>query len=102
MEKRYLISSNPAYSTLNLFLKIIIYRYVFTISNLDAEAPCFEYFYEELVRIMSCSYSIQQLDISQIPQYFCYERAKELVLFKIERKWSNIAYSLYPDVIFKN
>jgi len=61
-------------------------RYVFTISNLDAEAPCFEYFYEELVRIMSCSYSIQQLDISQIPQYFCYERAKELVLFKIERK----------------
>jgi len=52
----------------------------------DVEAPCFDYFYEELSRVMSSSFVIEELNTSKIPQYFCYERVKELVLFKIRNK----------------
>lgn len=30
-------------------------------------------------------YQIKQLDTDQIPQYFCYEKVKELVLFQISQ-----------------
>nr|CAG4651276.1 EOG090X0C5G [Simocephalus serrulatus] len=60
-------------------------RFVFTLSDLDVGAPCYEYFYDNLYRELS-SYDIVQLDTSRIPQYFCYERVKELVLFKIQNK----------------
>ena len=59
---------------------------MFTIAELDVEAPCFDYFYEELSRVMSSSFVIEELNTSKIPQYFCYERVKELVLFKIRNK----------------
>jgi len=61
-------------------------RFVFTLAELDVEAPCFDYFYDELERVMSPSFIIEQLNTSEIPQYFCYERVKELVLFRIRNK----------------
>ncbi|EEB12510.1 conserved hypothetical protein [Pediculus humanus corporis] len=61
-------------------------RYVFTISDLDSVAPCYEHF-------MSCLKSAQnempfkQWTISEMnidfPQYFNYERTKQLIMFKI-------------------
>nr|CAH0112652.1 unnamed protein product [Daphnia galeata] len=63
-------------------------RFVFTLSDLDVEAPCYDYFHENLLRELN-AYDILQLDTSEIPQYFCYERVKELVLFKIQDKSSS-------------
>nr|CAG4641989.1 EOG090X0C5G [Eurycercus lamellatus] len=60
-------------------------RYVFTINDLDVAAPCYEYFYDQLVKELQGTFNIKQLDTSLIPQYFCYERAKELVLFLINK-----------------
>ncbi|KAK4020298.1 methyltransferase-like protein 22 isoform X1 [Daphnia magna] len=60
-------------------------RFVFTLSDLDVVAPCYNYFHENLLQEFN-SYDIVQLDTSQITQYFCYERVKELVLFKIQEK----------------
>ena len=57
---------------------------MFTLSDLDVVAPCYDYFFENLESVLS-AYNIEQVDTSQIPQYFCYERVKELVLFKIEK-----------------
>ena len=61
---------------------------MFTLSDLDVEAPCYDYFHETLLRELN-AYDILQLDTSEIPQYFCYERVKELVLFKIQDKSSS-------------
>lgn len=61
-------------------------RYVFTLNDLDVVAPCYEYFYDNLYKVMQSTHKIEQLDTSKIPQYFCYERPKELVLFKIVKK----------------
>jgi len=63
----------------------------------DVEAPCFDYFYEELSRVMSSSFVIEELNTSKIPQYFCYERVKELVLFKIRNKWS---IGLFMQIVY--
>nr|CAG4648844.1 EOG090X0C5G [Polyphemus pediculus] len=60
-------------------------RFVFTISDLDVVAPCYDYFFENLQRVLS-AFDIEQLNTSLVPQYFCYERVKELVLFKIQKK----------------
>ena len=59
---------------------------MFTLSDLDVVAPCYDYFYENLYKVMQATHKIEQLDTSKVPQYFCYERAKELVLFRIEKK----------------
>nr|CAG4647349.1 EOG090X0C5G [Megafenestra aurita] len=60
-------------------------RFVFTLSDLDVGAPCYEYFYDRLHAELS-SYNIIEVDTNRIPQYFCYERVKELVLFEIHGK----------------
>nr|CAG4650432.1 EOG090X0C5G [Sida crystallina] len=57
-------------------------RYVFTISELDSVAPCFDYFHEKLLQVMA-GYRIEAVDTGRIAQYFCYEKVKELVLFRI-------------------
>nr|CAG4637304.1 EOG090X0C5G [Ceriodaphnia reticulata] len=62
-------------------------RFVFTLSDLDVGAPCYEYFHENLFRELS-SFEIVQVDTSRIPQYFCYERVKELVFLKIQNRGS--------------
>jgi len=60
-------------------------RYVFTIADMDTVAPCFEYFYENLQLVLS-DYRIEKVDTDPVPQYFCYERTKDLVLFRISRR----------------
>nr|CAD7587806.1 unnamed protein product [Timema genevievae] len=61
-------------------------RYVFTVADLDTGAPCYEHFLRCLDQARSHSlaslWSVEQLAID-FPQYFNYDRVKELVLWKI-------------------
>lgn len=62
-------------------------RFVFTIEDLDTVAPAYDYFLELLNQLQSdpplgYSMSVDQIDIN-FPQYFCYERVKEMVLLNI-------------------
>nr|CAG4640318.1 EOG090X0C5G [Daphnia pulex] len=81
--KRLMVTGRPKTAVIALEK-----RFVFTLADLDIEAPCYDYFHENLLRELN-AYDILQLDTSQIPQYFCYERVKELVLFKIQNKSSS-------------
>ncbi|XP_066250788.1 methyltransferase-like protein 22 isoform X1 [Euwallacea similis] len=58
-------------------------RYVFTISDCDTCAPCYDYFLES---IKSLSNVIMKEVALDFPQYFKYDRCKELVLWKITSK----------------
>lgn len=55
-------------------------RYVFTIRDCDTCAPCFDYFMEKLENLRKVVVEKVELDF---PQYFQYDRCKELVLWKI-------------------
>lgn len=55
-------------------------RYVFTIADCDSVAPCYEYFVDCLGRLKNVTKEQVPLDF---PQYFEYDRVKELVLWKI-------------------
>ncbi|XP_056637537.1 methyltransferase-like protein 22 isoform X2 [Diorhabda sublineata] len=55
-------------------------RYVFTISDCDTTAPCFDYFLESLKKLTDVKYEEVPLTF---PKYFEYDRVKELVLWKV-------------------
>ncbi|PSN48538.1 hypothetical protein C0J52_05920 [Blattella germanica] len=61
-------------------------RYVFTVADLDSVAPCYEFFLQCLQKARSrppgSLWRVEQLPID-FPQYFNYERVKELVLWSI-------------------
>ncbi|XP_046600676.1 methyltransferase-like protein 22 isoform X3 [Neodiprion lecontei] len=63
-------------------------RYVFTISELDTVAPMYEEFLRCVQRYKT-NWKIQYLDIN-FPQYFKYDRVKELILMKIENNVASI------------
>ena len=67
---------------------IFLFRYVFTIEDLDTVAPCYEHFKSGLEALKTKSSDKIEWDIKEIatdfPQYFTYERTKHLVLWKIE------------------
>lgn len=58
-------------------------RYVFTMADLDVVAPCYEYFMQRIQEMQSTDDRIK-LDIVNIdfPQYFIYERSKDLTIMK--------------------
>ncbi|XP_065172575.1 methyltransferase-like protein 22 [Atheta coriaria] len=58
-------------------------RFVFTIADCDTCAPCYEYFKECLRQVKNASIEELTLDF---PQYFVYDRVKELVLWKVTSK----------------
>lgn len=58
-------------------------RYVFTIVDLNAVAPCFDYFMQQLEKLKNIVCDEVQLNF---PKYFQYDRVKELVLLKISKK----------------
>ncbi|KDR21190.1 methyltransferase-like protein 22 isoform X2 [Zootermopsis nevadensis] len=64
-------------------------RYVFTVADLDSVAPCYEYFLQCLQKAQErpagSQWQVEQLPIN-FPQYFNYERVKELVLWRIMSK----------------
>ncbi|XP_030760748.1 methyltransferase-like protein 22 isoform X2 [Sitophilus oryzae] len=55
-------------------------RYVFTIRDCDTSAPCYDYFVEKLSTLKNLTIEEQTTDF---PQYFVYDKVKELVLWKI-------------------
>lgn len=55
-------------------------RYVFTISDCDTCAPCYEYFLEQLQVLGNVTIEAVPTDF---PQYFRYDRCKELVMWKL-------------------
>lgn len=56
-------------------------RYVFTMADCDVCAPCYDFFMDCLWKLKGIS--VEELPIN-FPQYFQYERVKELVLLKIK------------------
>lgn len=58
-------------------------RYVFVLSDCDTCAPCYEYFLECL---NECTNIHAEEVIIDFPQYFLYDRVKELVMWKIYSK----------------
>ncbi|KAK4876718.1 hypothetical protein RN001_009224 [Aquatica leii] len=57
-------------------------RYVFTTTDCDVSAPCYDFFMECLERL---NIAVEELSLD-FPQYFQYDRVKELVLIKITCK----------------
>ncbi|KAJ1529196.1 hypothetical protein ONE63_006000 [Megalurothrips usitatus] len=57
-------------------------RYVFTSDDLNSVAPIYEHFLSYLEHCRPPSWTVEQVSLD-FPQYFRYERVKELVLWKI-------------------
>jgi len=58
-------------------------RYVFTVADLESLAPCYEHFLSCIDKIRwSKNWKFESIPID-FPQYFEYERVKELVLLKL-------------------
>lgn len=58
-------------------------RYVFTVADLESIAPCYEHFLSGIDKIRwSKNWKFESIPID-FPQYFEYERVKELVLLKL-------------------
>ena len=58
-------------------------RYVFTVAHMESLAPCYEYFLDGIEKIRyKHGWKFQSIPID-FPQYFEYERVKELVLLKL-------------------
>lgn len=77
------------------FLSVLInlvnlYRYVFTMEDMDTVAPCYEYFLEGLEWLRSQKHDLIDWVIEELPtdfeQYFTYERVRHLVLWKVNAK----------------
>ncbi|XP_015833315.2 methyltransferase-like protein 22 [Tribolium castaneum] len=62
-------------------------RFVFTIADCDAVAPCYEHFIKCLEKLENIHKEEVALDF---PQYFHYDRVKELVLWKITSNFDEI------------
>ncbi|KAK7086715.1 Methyltransferase-like protein 22 [Halocaridina rubra] len=78
------LMSEPPNKTLYLAMEK---RYVFTLEDMDAVAPCYEYLLDRLewLRCQNLSrveWSIEML-ASPCDQYFTYERSKHLVMWRI-------------------
>ncbi|XP_052125680.1 methyltransferase-like protein 22 [Frankliniella occidentalis] len=57
-------------------------RYVFTTDDLDSVAPVYEHFVSYLEHVRPKSWTVEHVSLD-FPQYFQYDRVKELVLWKI-------------------
>lgn len=58
-------------------------RYVFTLADLDTMAPCYEYFLQCINETRKkTNWKFEPVN-TDFPQYFDYERSKDLVIMKI-------------------
>lgn len=58
-------------------------RYVFTMADLDTMAPCYEYFLHCIMEMRKTTNWKLEFVSTDFPQYFDYERSKELILMKL-------------------
>ncbi|XP_043284281.1 methyltransferase-like protein 22 [Venturia canescens] len=63
-------------------------RYVFTIANLDSVAPMYEEFLRCIDR-RKFNWTIEYIDL-EFPQYFQYDRVKQMILMKIHPKKDSV------------
>ncbi|CAH0550284.1 unnamed protein product [Brassicogethes aeneus] len=59
-------------------------RFVFTLADFDSVAPCYDYFVDCLKSLKNVTF--EEIDCD-FPQYFKYDRVKQLVLWKITSKF---------------
>ena len=61
-------------------------RYIFTIDDLDAVAPAYEYFIAKLTDLSCNQWNIynEELSVEDVKQYFCYERSQDLCIIRIK------------------
>lgn len=59
-------------------------RYVFTINDLDSVAPMYEEFLRSIVK-QNLNWNIKMIDLD-FPQYFHYDRVKQMILMKIQKQ----------------
>lgn len=58
-------------------------RYVFTLADMDTMAPCYEYFLQRFHDVQKLiHWKLEPVDTT-FPQYFDYERSKELIIMKL-------------------
>lgn len=61
-------------------------RFVFTLADLDSVAPCFEHFLRVFDKTLRSKLRLDFIPIeAELPQYFEYDRVKQLVLMRITR-----------------
>uniref|UniRef100_A0A7G3AUW6 Putative methyltransferase n=1 Tax=Lutzomyia longipalpis TaxID=7200 RepID=A0A7G3AUW6_LUTLO len=61
-------------------------RFVFTLADLDTSAPCFEYFLRKFEKLRySRGWRLEYIPMTNIPQYFTYERVPQLTLIQITK-----------------
>ncbi|XP_059623003.1 methyltransferase-like protein 22 [Phlebotomus argentipes] len=61
-------------------------RYVFTVTDLDTTAPCFEHFLKHFEELRySRGWRMEYIPMRTIPQYFTYERVPQLILIQITK-----------------
>ena len=72
------------------FLFSIEKRYIFTVDDLDTIAPSYEYFIAKLDDLVKNSnfethwtFELMEYSSSDVKQYFCYERSKDLFIISI-------------------
>ena len=67
------------------FETLFVFRFVFTLADLDTVAPAFDFFVEQLALLSTEKgrAEYQEIDLD-FPQYFCYERSQEMIMIKIE------------------
>lgn len=89
------IMSEPPDKTLYIALEK---RFVFTVENLETCCPMYDYFVTQLdwlwkQRQDSISWTIEQVDSDSFPQYFSYDRTRNLVLWKIQARNKLLMYA---------
>lgn len=88
------ILSEPPDKTMYIALEK---RFVFTTENLETCCPMYDYFVTQLdwlwkQRQDSISWTVEQVDSNSFPQYFSYDRTRNLVLWKIQARNKLLMY----------
>lgn len=72
-------------NSLNIAYVALEKRFVFTLADLDSVAPMYEEFLRCIAK-KNYNWTIEEIKLD-FPQYFRYDRLKQMILMKIKRKF---------------